>query len=423
MKPADEIRRLFKNAQLGLDPDADEKVFEDVFDAHKETTENIPAAPDIWRVIMKSPLTRISAAAVLVLAAYLCMQIPKTFVHPAYALQDTIEAHNSIRYLHVKGFISFAGDKWDSESWMEFDEYGKLRRFRHQAEQFTTSLLGPLNFVDDSDASYIWLPDLNLCLKRSSESGIPSHLLQREITGLDPKLAFEKLRRQAEDGEIILDVNEPDQKNQPIVLVVTFPPQSLSAEWKKVLYVDQATRLVKKEEKFRKWGNHFYHVLTTEFFDYNQQIDPQMFNIKEELPENVTMIDQSELEYGLAQGDMTDEEVATELTSQFVHAVLEKDFDKAGRLFAGLPGSLTEKMLDAKVLKILSLGRARPDSDPDLSQMICQGTALVEMAGKYFELDANIRVAPLTGQPGRWTICRVTGTGVKPASPELIPKD
>ena len=69
MKPADEIRQLFKNAHLGLDPDADEKVFEDVFDAHKETTENTPATPEIWRIIMKGPLTKITAAAVAVVAA------------------------------------------------------------------------------------------------------------------------------------------------------------------------------------------------------------------------------------------------------------------------------------------------------------------------------------------------------------------
>ncbi len=420
MKPADEIRQLFKKAELGVNPDADEKVFEDVFGAHKETTKNVPAMPEIWRIIMKSRKAQFTAAAVVVLITYLCLQIPRNLVSPVYALQDTIEASNSVRYLHVKGFIMFGGEKWDSESWMEFDEYGKLRRFRHQAERFTTGPIGPLTFVNDGNGSYIWLPNLNLCLKRSSESGIPSHLLQREISGLDPKLAFEKLRRQAGNGEIILDVNEPDQKNQPIVLVVTYPAENRSANWKKVLYVNQATRLVEKEEKFVKWGDRHQHVLTTEFFDYNQQIDPEMFNIKEELPENVTMIDQSEQEFGLAQGDMTDEEIAVEVTSQCVQALIAKDYDKAGRLFAGLPGFLTEKMLGVNVLKIISVGPAHPDPDPDLSQMICFGKALGEVGGRYFEFDANIRVAPVSSQPGRWTICRII-SNAKPASEEIIP--
>jgi hypothetical protein len=359
---------------------------------------------------------------VAVVAIYLCLQIPKSLVAPAYALRDTIEAHNSIRYLHVKAFIMVGGEKWDSESWMEFDEYGKLSRFRHQADRFTTGPIGPLTFVNDGDGSYIWLPNLNLCLKRSSESGIASHLLQREISGLDPKLAFEKLRRQAGDGEIILDVNEPGQKNQPIVLVVTYPAESQSANWKKVLYIDQATRLVKKEEKFVRWGDRYHHVLTTEFFDYNQQIAPEMFNIKGELPENVIMIDQSGKEVGLAQGDMTDEEIATEVTSQCVQAVIAKDYDKAGRLFAGLPGFLTEKMLGVNVLKIISVGPTHPDPDPDLSQMICSGTVLGEVGGQYYEFDTKIYVAPVSRQPGRWTICRIVGNP-KPAPDEIIPAE
>ncbi len=112
MKPADEIRRLFKSAELGIDPNADEKVFEDVFGAHKETTENTPATPEIWRIIMKSRKAQFTAAALAVLAIYLCLQIPKGLVAPAYALQDTIEAHNSIRYLHVS-LNTFMGAKCD----------------------------------------------------------------------------------------------------------------------------------------------------------------------------------------------------------------------------------------------------------------------------------------------------------------------
>ena len=107
MKPADEIRQLFKNAKLGLDPDADEKVFEDVFDAHKETTENAPAMPGIWRVIMKSPFAKITAAAVVVLAAYLCLQIPKIFVPPAYALQELPYEQREVICLRMEMDMTF----------------------------------------------------------------------------------------------------------------------------------------------------------------------------------------------------------------------------------------------------------------------------------------------------------------------------
>ena len=422
MKSLKDIKNSVRQFNVNPRSEMRSKVLDEALKIHRNRKQASTSDKYTWRTIMKSRRAQFAAAAVAVLATYLCLQIPENLVAPAYALQDTIEAYRSVRYLHVKGFITIGGEKWDSESWMEFDEYGKLRRFRHQADQFTTGPIGPLTFVDDGNGSYIWLPNLNLCLKRSSESGFPSHLLQREISGLDPKLTFEKLRRQAGDGEIILDVNEPYQKNQPIVLVVTYPAESRSANWKKVLYVDQVTRLVEKEEKFVRWGDRHQHILTTEFFDYNQQIDREMFNIKEELPENVTMIDQSEQEYGLAQGDMTDEEIAVEVTSQFVQALIAKDYDKAGRLFAGLPGFLTEKMLGVNVLKIISVGPAHPDPDPDLSQMICFGKALGEVGGLYFEFDANIRVAPVSSQPGRWTICRIMANP-KPVSSEMIQEE
>ncbi len=73
MKPADEIRQLFKNAELGINRDADEKVFEDVFGAQQETTENVPAMPEIWRIIMKSRKAQFTAAAMVVLITYLCL--------------------------------------------------------------------------------------------------------------------------------------------------------------------------------------------------------------------------------------------------------------------------------------------------------------------------------------------------------------
>jgi len=419
MKPADEIRRFFKNAELGIDPDADEKVFKDVFGAHKETTENVPAMPEIWRIIMRSRKAQFTAAAMVVLITYLCLQIPKSLVAPAYALDDTIEAYNSIRYLHVKSF--WMVEKCDLESWVEYDEDGKPARFRSQASWFSTDKrLGPATFVQDGDGSHTWLPNLNFCFRRSGESVLTGALLQYTRSDVDPKLVCEKLRQQARDGEIILDVNEPKQKNEPIVLVVTYPAESRSANWKKVLYIDQATRLVKKEEKFEKRGGQFQLERTTEFLDYNQKIAPEMFSLDKELPENVIWIDLSE-EVGLVQGDMTDEEIAKEVISQVLQAFIARDFNKAGQLFWGVPGFFIEKLLGVNVLKkIISVGPVYRDPDPDLNLMMCSCKLILEIGGQYYETDMKMYAVPVSGQPGRWMICRMFGNS-KPASGEMIP--
>jgi len=69
-----------------------------------------------------------------------------------------------------------------------------------------------------------------------------SFILQSDISEVDPKLLIERLYEQQGQGEIVLEVNDPDNKNEPIVLVVTYPQGTLSENFKKVLYIDQATK-------------------------------------------------------------------------------------------------------------------------------------------------------------------------------------
>jgi hypothetical protein len=408
-------------AQFNVNPRSEmrSKVLDEALEIRRSRKQKSTSDTYIWRTIMKNRKAQFTAAAVAVLAIYLCLQIPKGLVAPAYALQDTIEAYSSIRYLHVKTFNTIGGQRWDSESWIENDENGKSRRFRHHDLVSTGNQTGRVAVVHDGDGLNAWIPHLNMGLRRSGKSEIASLLPQWEISDVDPKMVIEKLRRQARDGEIILDVNEPDQKDEPIVLVVTYPAESLSANWKKVLYIDQATRLVKKEDKFEMLGGQYQHERTTEFFDYNQEIEPEMFSLDKELPENVIMIDQSNKETGLAQGDMTDEEIATEVTRQFLRAAIAKDWNKAGQLFCGMPGFMVEKVLGVNVLKIISVGPAHRDPDPDSNAMISSCKGIFELGGQYYEADSKGYMVPVSDQPGRWIICRITTSSVKPATGEI----
>ena len=417
MRETCKIDKLIKDLKTTADPELDRRI-----DALIEQHETIPPEPlTIWRIIMKSRKAQFTAAALAVLAIYLCLQIPKSLVAPAYALDDTIEAYRSMRYLHVKTFRMLGGQEWDSESWIEFDEDGKPARFRTQISWISTDRhLGPATFVHDGDGSHTWLPNLNLCFRGSGKPALTGALLKWTRSDVDPKLICENLRQQARDDEIILDVNEPDQKNEPIVLVVTYPAESRSANWKKVLYIDQATRLVKKEEKFEMRSGQYQHVLTTEFFDYNQKIDPERFSLDRELPENVIMLELSDKEVGLAQGDMADEEVTKEVTSQTLQAFVARDFNKAGQLFWGVPGFFMEKALSQFVLKkIISVGPVHRDPDPDSNLMMCSCKLIVEVGGQYYETDMNMYAVPVSGQPGRWMICRVWGNNMKPAPDEM----
>ena len=69
MNPADDIRKLFKRAELSIRPDADEQVFQDVLQARQKTKENSTLAWSRWRMTMRNPIAKLAVAAVIAVAA------------------------------------------------------------------------------------------------------------------------------------------------------------------------------------------------------------------------------------------------------------------------------------------------------------------------------------------------------------------
>lgn len=69
MSSADKLKSFFKKAELHINSDSDEKIFQDVFGAHQKTIKSETAQPvHIERIIIKSHLTKIAAAAVVIIA-------------------------------------------------------------------------------------------------------------------------------------------------------------------------------------------------------------------------------------------------------------------------------------------------------------------------------------------------------------------
>jgi hypothetical protein len=84
MQSADRIKELFNNAKLAVRPGADEQVFQDMLRAQQETKTNGPeepvyasvdTAPRLWRITMRSPITKLAIAAVLVIACLMGMMM------------------------------------------------------------------------------------------------------------------------------------------------------------------------------------------------------------------------------------------------------------------------------------------------------------------------------------------------------------
>ncbi len=66
MNSADKLKRFFKKAELSINSDTDEKIFQDVFQAQQKTIKQKPAQPaKIGKIIMKSPITKLAVATVV----------------------------------------------------------------------------------------------------------------------------------------------------------------------------------------------------------------------------------------------------------------------------------------------------------------------------------------------------------------------
>ena len=71
MRSSEDVQKLIKNAEMQSDPEANRTVLNDLLQQFDETQEQASAAmqPKIRRTLKKSPITKLRAAAVVIIAA------------------------------------------------------------------------------------------------------------------------------------------------------------------------------------------------------------------------------------------------------------------------------------------------------------------------------------------------------------------
>jgi hypothetical protein len=191
---------------------------------------------------------------------------------------------------------------------------------------------------------------------------------------------------------------------------VTYPQGSRSEKWKKVFYIEEDTKLVTRIDKFEWRSQGFEHIKTLEFSDYNQPIDQEMFTLDNDVSADARVVDMTEVQAGLSQGDKTEQEIAEKVTREFFEAAIARDFYRAGKLYLGAPDFLIEQaFMGANVHKIISVGPGHREPDPDSNAMNCSCKVLVEIGGQYYELNAwMVRVIRIDKDTNRWLICGMT---------------
>src|SRR4030042_5399767 len=80
MRPAEKTNELIKKLQLKASADLDRRVHEDISRALTEPkkTKSAPPEKKIWRIIMKSPITKLATAAVVIIACVIGLSLWRT---------------------------------------------------------------------------------------------------------------------------------------------------------------------------------------------------------------------------------------------------------------------------------------------------------------------------------------------------------
>ena len=94
MKPADNINRLIKNSDVTTGSEIDSRILGDAFEELEKlkVTKLAGSRLNIRRIIMKTKITKLAAAAAIIIIAALGISLLQNSATTVYAIEQTIEA-------------------------------------------------------------------------------------------------------------------------------------------------------------------------------------------------------------------------------------------------------------------------------------------------------------------------------------------
>jgi len=406
MRRAEDVKNLLENLNDTTGAEMDERVLVDVLRALAESEKTSALTrPKIGRMIMKSPITKIAAAAVIILGVVLSVTIWDKTTPKAYALEQTIQASHSVRYLHIKDFKK--GMEGPKEFWLEFDEQGSVKNIRAHMPEWESPSDGAKVTIWQEGKAKVWFKKKKtlITMKDTRFSGN----MLKAVQLFDPKSAVPRFSELERLGLAKIEIKEPSKETEPITVTATYSPEckefGLLAD-RTVLFIDRTTKLVTNLESYSLTEGGEYELTDwTEFYDYNQQIDPAMF-VFDDLPSDVKQIDQTVQDIGLEQGNLSDEEIAVKVVREFYEAVIAKDYAKAGRIYGNITATRIEEMFkELKIVRIISIDEPKPHPTPRVGGFMVPCKLEIEKDGVksvYEPYGPGVRA--VYGQPNRWNI-------------------
>ncbi|MHC4105524.1 MAG: hypothetical protein ACYSR9_11325, partial [Planctomycetota bacterium] len=110
MKPEDKIKELINKSDVTTSSDADERILADALEHLEKLKQknSIVERLNIWRTIMKSPITKLTAAAVIIIACVIGLSIWR-ITSSGIALADVLARVEQVKAFRCKGSFTMTG--------------------------------------------------------------------------------------------------------------------------------------------------------------------------------------------------------------------------------------------------------------------------------------------------------------------------
>ena len=411
MRPAENIEKLIRDVPVNTSSKTDKAVLGDTLKAFENSRRTKSAKPEanISRIIMKKPIAKLVSAAAVILIAVLGISLLQNSATTAYAIEQTIEAGQDMRYLHFYHYASLDSNAPDKEAWLEYDDSGQIKNIR----------VNWYNYYRSGDMVAVWKEGRTQYWTKKEKTLLffEDEIYTKKMVGFakryDPTRAVENMYDLERKGDVKIEIDEPADKTKPIILTGTYLPNTFITEGTSpqvcaIVFIDPSTKLVTSIEEYELRGDKYVSVGFWEYPDYDTLFEPGIFDLEEEAPVDVKRLDQMTLDIGLEQTDLTEKEIAVKVVRSFLQALIAKDYDRAIEIYGYEDPDEKEGLL--KSFEKLSIVRIISIDDPIFPRF---GSGRLEVPCKV-ELEEDGQIIEwqmedvfaqrVTGHPNRWRV-------------------
>ena len=234
---------------------------------------------------MKIRITKLAALILITVAIVLSMTFLDKSITPAYAIEQTIEASRDLRFLYFEYFVP-SDNEPIKECWIEFDPNGQPKKVR-------TNLQAHWKIVHvwKEGKTQTWRKEKNT-LRTYEDEAFTAKILKL-VRECDPRTAVESLNVRQLKGEVKIEIEQADDKTEPIVIRGTFLPGKYLLEnltlpsFRDVLFIDQATKLVSAIEVYELKNGEYQYNGVWKSYKYDEPFDAKIFDLEDEVPADV----------------------------------------------------------------------------------------------------------------------------------------